>query len=122
MKKTLLALLLCVSAATLAGCSDDVKNEIQSQGRDYGQVYELNDGDTMSTAFFDMNVNSAALVNDVEGYVPNDEASRFLIVNVTVKNTFDKDIPMSYADFEVGFDGADETATIFPERDRKSVV
>lgn len=116
MKKTLLVLLLCAVAALCSACGmDDVKNEIQSQGRDYGQVYELNDGDTMSTAFFDMNVNSAELVESVDGYIPDEEGNCFLVVNITVKNTFDKDIPMFDSDFELSYNGADETGTIMPE-------
>ncbi len=112
MKKSLLILTLCVLTAVCVGCSP---KEVQSQGRDYGEVHNLEVGGTMSTAFFDMNVNSASLAADLDGYVPENEGDSFLVVNITVKNTFDKTIPMSDADFELGYDGADASATIFPE-------
>lgn len=101
-----------------AGCSaDDAATAVQSQGRDYGETYNLSEGDTMSTAFFDMTVNSATLQSEIDGYVPTNDTDRFLVVNITVKNTFDSDnpIPMSDADFQLSYDDADENDAVYPE-------
>ncbi|HIY62972.1 MAG TPA: DUF4352 domain-containing protein [Candidatus Mediterraneibacter stercoripullorum] len=119
MKRTLLVCLLVAAVSVFSGCSaaNDAATAIQSQGREYGETFELNEGDTMSTAFFDMAVNSAEMVSEIDGYVPSSDTDTFLVVNITVKNTFidDNHIPMSDTDFELGYNGADESSTIFPE-------
>ncbi len=119
MRKSFLICLFFISAFIFSSCSaaNDAATAIQAQGREYGETFELNDGDTMSTAFFDMTVNSAKIASEIDGYVPNNDTDTFLIVNITVNNTFDSDdpIPMSDADFELGYNGADESLTIFPE-------
>lgn len=118
MKKPLFLAALLAAALFCTGCSDVVEgivNAAKAEGRVYGQTLELEEGDTMSTAFFDMTVNAATMLPALDGYIPNLESDRFLVVNITVTNTFGEAIPMSDADFELGYDGADETATIFPE-------
>ena len=119
MKKRVLALLLLgvVSLTTACGTIKDAATAIQSQGREYGQTYELNAGDTMSTAFFDFTINSAKLVSEIEDFVPNEETDKFLVVNVTIQNTYGnpEPLPMSDADFELGWNGAEKNMTIFPE-------
>lgn len=119
MKKRLLTLLLMgvVSISTGCGTVKDAATAIQSQGREYGQTYELKAGDTMSTAFFDLTVNSAKFASDIDGFVSNKDTDKFLVVNVTIQNTFDntQPLPMSDSDFELSWNGADKNMTIFPE-------
>lgn len=119
MRKYFLISLLAVSAFIFSGCSvaNNAATAIQAQGREYGKTFELNEGDVMSTAFFDMVVNSAEIVDEIDGYVPNNDKDTFLVVNITIDNTFDSSdsIPMANADFELGYNGADENAALFPE-------
>lgn len=119
MKRLLLGLAALSALSMCSACSaaNQAATAIQAQGREYGETYDLAEGETMSTAFFDMKVNSAQLVSEIEDYVPSNDTDRFLIVNITVDNTFDSDdpIPMSEADFELGYNGADESAAIYPE-------
>ena len=107
MKKIAVFFALLVMTGVCAGCSaaNDAMNAVQAQGRDYGQTIELEAGDTMSTAFFDMTVNSATYASEIDGYVPSSDTDIFLVVNITVKNTFDSSdpIPMSDADFELSY-------------------
>ena len=77
---------------------DDVATALQADGRDYGQTFELTTDDVMQSAFFDMNINSIRLTKELEDYVTEDGWT-FMVVNVTIKNTFDMEIPMSDADF-----------------------
>lgn len=119
MKKLSLLAVLLLAVGTCSGCfaAESAATVIQAQGREYGQTIELSEGDIMSTAFFDMTVNSAQFLPEIDGYIPAEETDQFLVVNITVENTFDDTdpLPMSDADFELGYNGADETGTIFPE-------
>ena len=72
--------------------------QAQADGRDYGETYELTTEDVMHSAFFDMNINSIRLTKELEDYVTEDGWT-FMVVNVTIENTFSMEIPMSYADF-----------------------
>ena len=84
---------------------DDISNALQAGGRDYGEVIELTTNDVMHSDFFDLKVNSVATADELEDYVPVDDSYTFLVVNVSITNTFDQDDPMSYADFPVVWGG-----------------
>lgn len=69
--------------------------------------------DTMHNYFFDFTVNSAAQVLTYGDYTPA-EGNSLLVVDVTVKNTFEESIPMYDTDFQVqwGEDDDDEAFAI----------
>lgn len=93
---------------------DNVATELKSEGREYGQAYELKQNETMSTAFFDLKINSVEEFDELEGYEPNDSNNTFLVVNVTVTNTFDSEIPMSYEDFPISWEALGEER-VYPD-------
>lgn len=93
-----------------------VGTAIQAQGREYGKTYELEEGEIIETAFFSCKINSAKYAEEVEDYVPDAEGNTFLILNVTVTNTFEGDdpVPMYYTDFELTSDEIGEE-TLYAE-------
>lgn len=114
MKKLSICLLLAVMAFT-SGCDkvsekvDEIKTEVTAQDRQYGQseTYELTE--TMKTAFFDLKIEKAEIVDEVDGYVADDPETHFLVIDVKIDNTFadTASIPMSYSDFELTWEGLD---------------
>lgn len=94
---------------------DDVALAIQADGREYGKTYTLAQTDVMTTAFFQMKINSVNVVEELEEYVPNDGYT-FVVVNISVTNTFGSEIPMYDADFALLWgEGEDEVA--YPDTD-----
>lgn len=114
MKKCLIVLSLLIMTAVLTGCS--VFLYLQASGRDYGETREYAMDEIMQTAFFDFQINEAKLVREVAGYYPGDDAHQFLILNVTVTNTYEDygKISMFYGDFELTWDAL-EDAVIYAE-------
>ena len=80
-----MALAVCM-LLVLAGCGGK------------GSGNEGRTGETMETYFFDFTVNEARLVPAYETYTPA-EGNVMLVVDVTVKNTFNKSIEMYDTDF-----------------------
>ncbi|MCR5449423.1 MAG: DUF4352 domain-containing protein [Solobacterium sp.] len=65
-------------------------------------------GQTMRTAFFDFQVNSAKMTDTCQGYVPPDGYA-ILNVNITVHNTLDQELNMYDTDFQITWgEGEDE--------------
>ncbi len=65
-------------------------------------------GQTMRTAFFDFQVNSAEQMDSYQRYVPP-EGYVILAVNITVHNTLDKELNMYDTDFQITWgEGEDE--------------
>ncbi len=90
-------LTVCMLLA-LAACAGETRGT--------GGLYEAEGfGQSLSTAFFDFQVNSALLTTQLEDYEPSDPNNRFLIVNITVQNTFTDDsaIPMFDTDFALSW-------------------
>lgn len=83
--------------------SSKIDNFRNNSGRTTGSV-----GDTMSTQWFDFTVNSAAAYgNEYEGYFA-ERGYQLLVVNVTIKNTFNDVNPMFYSDFTVVWGSSDD--------------
>lgn len=82
----LLTLLLSVS---LVSCGSGGQ-----KGTNEGRI-----GDTLHTYFFDYTVNSAYTCQEFSGYTA-DENCKLLIVEVTVKNTFENSVEMYDIDFQ----------------------
>lgn len=108
--KLLSGLLIVVMVISCSGCAAGkviatVANAIKAEGRSYGHTYTYAQDEKATTAFFSFSVQAASLVTELNGYVPNDPTHRFLIVTITVENTFTDDtkIPMFYDDFELSW-------------------
>lgn len=93
----MLVLTICLLCA-LSACGGETRSS--------GEVYEAQGFEqSLSTAFFDFQVNSASLVSQLEDYEPTDPNNLFLVVNITVQNTFtdDSSIPMFDTDFALSW-------------------
>ena len=91
-----------LGALLLTGCMLFALAACNTETRSSGELYEAEGFEqSLSTAFFDFQVNSASLVTQLEEYEPSDPNNRFLVVNITVQNTFtdDSSIPMFDTDF-----------------------
>ena len=120
-KRLLLSLLLISVLLLVSGCriNDIVSNaaaKMKAEGRGHGETLVFGQDEVMQTAFFDVKINSAKLVPELSEYVPDDEANLFLVVNVTVTDTFADQgkIPMFYSDFELTWASL-EGATVYAE-------
>ena len=125
MKKFLAAVLTGIMLLSIAGCG---KTGIQNAGADWISegnidVYENSDGTfeydgkigaTMQTAWFSYVVNDAYYTTDsIGGYTPSD-GDVLVVVDVTVKNTFQESIPMFDTDFQLQWNDDAEDAYAFP--------
>lgn len=112
MKKLSICLLLAVMAFT-SGCDkvaekvDEIKTDVVAQDRQYGQSTTYKLEEAMETAFFDLKIDKVEILDEVDGYVTDDPELHFLVLDVTIKNTFadTASIPMSYSDFELTWEG-----------------
>ncbi len=100
MKRWGTLLLICGLLLGLTACAADKRTS--------GKTYEAEGFESaLSTAFFDFQVNAAALADSLESYEPRDPQKRFLIVSVTVTSTFAEEsaIPMFDTDFALTWPG-----------------
>ena len=93
MKRTKLWLAggMAALAVTITGCS-------VIPGMGGNETGESHLGDTVSTLWFDYVVNSADPMDTYEGYTAA-EGNKLVVVDLTMKNTFDESVPMFDTDF-----------------------
>ena len=108
---------LCVCLAVIClcmtgtGCKQkpDENGSLKAEdGRSYGGTIKGNQGEKVQTAFFDMTVDPVTKNNTFQfedGLYQADEGKTYLVVTLTIKNTYEKDIPMSITDFVLDYDG-----------------
>lgn len=70
-------------------------------------------GDVMQTAWFTFTVNSAYVTGEYEGYAPA-EGNELLVVDITVKNTFNASTPMFDTDFQAQWNDTADDAYAWP--------
>lgn len=106
----------------MTGCKQkpDENGSLKSEdGRSYGGLIKGETGTTIHTAFFDMTVDGAEKSGTYQfedGLYQADEGKTYLVVHVTITNTYEKDLPMSITDFELECDGK-ETVTGYGKAD-----
>lgn len=114
----LLAMFLCVfnSGCVIQEKVKKIATDWKADGREYGQESVYSPDDTVKTAFFNVKVNNITTESEIEGYVPEDAAHQFIVVNMTVENTYEDfdSITMFCDDFELTWDEL-EGETTFPE-------
>lgn len=91
-------------ASNNSGASSSSGNT-QSKNPSTGYI-EGDLGDKMSTAWFDFTVESATLCAMYDGYSSN-PGYQFLVMDVSLKNTFNEAVPMYDSDFDVEWDDPD---------------
>ena len=110
-KKKLFALSLCAALLfTLCACAGNNAIADSDSPEDSGVLTPV-DGyaegqleDVLRTAFFDFSVNSAYTCQELDSYTAAD-GSQLLVVDITVQNTSDYDMPMFDSDFQAQWGG-----------------
>lgn len=126
MRKILVIILAVFLCMITMGCSNiqqkakEIAIDWKADGREYGKETTYTIEDTIQTAFFKVKVNSVTTQDEIQGendeYVPQDVAHQFIVVNITVENTYDDfdSITMFCDDFELTWEQL-EGETTFPE-------
>ncbi|HCJ07975.1 MAG TPA: hypothetical protein DHV96_06325 [Lachnospiraceae bacterium] len=110
-KAACICLALCCVCGMTTGCKQkpDENGSLKAEdGRSYGGTIKGNQGEKVQTAFFDMTVDPVTKNNTFQfedGLYQADEGKTYLVVTLTIKNTYEKDIPMSITDFVLDYDG-----------------
>ena len=98
MKKHILwSLILCV-CLVFGGCAKEEEEE---------KVLDVSQGETLSTMFFDITVNSTKTTHELNEIITH-EGYVFLIVNMTITNTTENTISMADSDFWLVVDDDEE--------------
>ncbi len=126
MKKTVLIVIMAFLCVFGTGCSSiqqkakQIATDWKADGREYGEETTYSTEDTVQTAFFKVKVNSVTTQDEIQGendeYVPQDVAHQFVVVNITVENTYEDfdSITMFCDDFELTWEQL-QGETTFPE-------
>ena len=120
-KRIQLLLFMVIMSCFMYGCGGRPNANGSSKaedGRSYGGIVEGELGDKISTVFFDVTVNSARKCTTYQfqdGLYIADAGTTYLEVELTITNTYDKDLPMSISDFTLDFseNESDEPITGF---------
>lgn len=105
-------------AVFMTGCGNGKNangSKTAEDGRSYGGTIEGIQGETLSTAFFDMTVEDCTAYETFqfdEGLYQAEEGNTYLVVTVTIKNTYEADIPVGITDFTLDYEGAGEQAVM----------
>ncbi|MBO4608709.1 MAG: DUF4352 domain-containing protein [Lachnospiraceae bacterium] len=135
MKKFLAAILTGIMLLSIAGCGKtgiqnagddswvDADDDVEVYNYDDGtKLYEGKIGSKMQTAWFDFTVNSAYYTEDaIGGYTPSD-GNVLVVVNITVKNTFQETIPMFDTDFQLQWGDDVDDAYAFPVATNEKIL
>lgn len=112
---TTLALLLILILAACGGSGDSGSSgSTGSGGAGSGEVHaedgyaEARIGDLVHSYFMDFTVNSAYTTSDYNGHTAP-EGKKVLVVEMTIKNTFNESIPMYDDDFQGQWSASSET-------------
>ncbi|MGN0437695.1 MAG: DUF4352 domain-containing protein [Lachnospiraceae bacterium] len=103
-KNIICFLLLVFVLCSLSGCGKSNKHgsKKSDDGRSYGGLVEGTQGDTLHTAFFDLTVDETMWYTTYQfndGLYDAPEGNKYLLVTVTIKNTYARDLSMSITDF-----------------------
>lgn len=103
--------MITVFGIMLSGCSEkkDENGSMKADdGRSYGGLIKAETGEKVSTAFFDLTVEEAFKYDTYQfedGLYQADAGKTYLVIKLTIKNTYEKDLPMSITDFTLDYDG-----------------
>ncbi|MGN0154572.1 MAG: DUF4352 domain-containing protein [Lachnospiraceae bacterium] len=111
----LMLVCLCGLSTGCSGKKDENGSMKAEDGRSYGGLIKAQEGEKVSTAFFDVTIDSAERYDTYQfedGLYQADEGNTYLVVTLTIQNTYEKDLPMSITDFTLDFDGNEEEGII----------
>ena len=112
LKRRISMILALVLVLTLSACGG--KGSSSAGTAESGEVYaedgygEGRIGDVMHSYFMDFTVNSAYTTSDYHGHTAP-EGMKVLVVNMTIKNTFNESLPMYDDDFQGQWSASPET-------------
>lgn len=108
--------LLCIALTVGCGKSKDKNGSMMSDdGRSYGGLISAEMKDKVSTAFFDVTVEEAVKYSTfqfADGLYQAEEGKTYLVVKVTVQNTYSEDLAMSVTDFTLDYEGKETDKVI----------
>ena len=110
----ILTLLLILALSACGGSSGGGGASSDGGGAGSGDVYaedgygEGRAGDVVHSVFMDFSVNSAYTTSDYHGYTAP-EGMKVLVVEMTIKNTFNESLPMWDDDFQAQWTASSET-------------
>lgn len=105
MSLVILTCVICVGCGKGKDANGSMKAE---DGRRYAGTIYGKPGEPISTAFFDIRIDEACKYHTFQfddGLYKAEEGQTYLAVKVTIKNTYEKDIPISITDFILNYDG-----------------
>lgn len=107
-----------ICSVILTGCGNRRKKNgsmLSDDGRSYGGLIEAEMNDIVDTAFFDLTVEEAVKYNTYQfddGLYQAEDGMTYLLVKVTIKNTYAENLSMSITDFVLDYDGNDSGSII----------
>ncbi len=111
--RRLVLLMLLIFSFCLTGCSgikDRNGSKKADDGRTYGGTIEGGMKDTLETAFFDITVEQAVSQETCQfedSLYQAESGNTYLAVTVTIRNTYEKNLPMSITDFTLDYDDSE---------------
>lgn len=112
MKRMIIACCLFVFCCSmLSACgnrADKNGSRISDDGRSYGGLITGETGDKLETAFFDVTVEDAARYDTYQfddGLYQAEDGNTYLVVTLTIENTYEENIAMSITDFTLDYSG-----------------
>lgn len=103
--------LLVLCTVMMTGCGQGKNkngSQISDDGRSYGGLIQADMKDKVSTAFFDVTVEEAAKYDTFQfsdGLYQANEGSIYLVVKLTIQNTYAENLSMGITDFTLNFEG-----------------
>ncbi len=101
-----LFVLCCSMLAACGNRADKNGSKISDDGRSYGGLITGEIGEKIETAFFDMTVEDAVRYDTYQfddGLYQAEDGNTYLVVTLTIENTYEEDIAMSITDFTLDF-------------------
>lgn len=117
-KRMLLGMILLACCIWMAGCdsgTDENGSKKSEDGRSYGGMVEGIKGETVNTAFFKLTVDDAQKQDTcsfADGLYQAVSGQTYLIVTLTIENTYEKDLSMSVTDFTLNYEGSESEEVI----------
>ncbi len=110
-----LLLTVIISCLFMMGCSGKDGSKKAEDGRRYDGTFEAEMGENAETTFFDISVDQAQKTDIFQfndGLYQADSGKTYLEVTMTIKNIYEKDLPMSITDFTLDYEGNPEDSII----------
>lgn len=121
-----MGLVISMMLTACSGKKDENGSMKAEDGRSYGGTIKAEVGTKVNTAFFEVTVEEAAKYETYQfedGLYQADDGKTYLVVKLTLKNTYEKDLPMSITDFTLDYEGnkADKIITGYGKADLKTI-